>query len=145
MTDPDVHGPIDFLIIEFPADGRGDGTAQALVDLLDQGTIRLFDLVAVSKAADGSCVEIDLTAGDARLAAFSQFAGGRSGLLGAQDVQEAANALDPDTVAIVVLYENTWAIPFVAAARDEDAQMVATARLTAQEIMDALDAVESAD
>jgi hypothetical protein len=55
-----------------------------------------------------------------------------------------ADVLEPGAVAAVVLYENAWAVPFVAAARAEDGQLVASARLTAQEIMDALDAVEAA-
>ncbi len=58
---------------------------------------------------------------------------------------EAAGVLEPGKAAAVLVYENAWAIPFVAAARGEDGEMVATARLSAQEIMDALDAAEAAD
>ena len=47
-------------------------------------------------------------------------------------------------VAMVVMYENRWAVPFVTAARSEGAGVVAGARLTSQEIMDTLDAVEAA-
>ena len=72
------------------------------------------------------------------------FAGARSGLVGTEDLEELAGVIDAGAVAIVVMYENRWAVPFVAAARSEGAGVVAGARLTGQEIMDALDAVEAA-
>jgi hypothetical protein len=134
----DVYGPIDFLILDVPAGAAATESAQALGDLVERDVVRLYDLLAVHKDADGACREVELAEGP-----FAAFAGARSGLLGDDDVAEAANALEPGTDAIVVLYENHWAVPFVAAARSEGIEVVASARLTAQEIMDALDAVES--
>jgi hypothetical protein len=145
MAEPDAHGPIDVVVLEFPGSAAGAGTAQAIVDLVDRGTIRMYDLMVVRKDQDGRCAEIDL-AGDSggTFGAWSRLAGARSGLLGAEDVQLASDVLDADTAAAVLLYENAWAVPFVAAARSEGAELVASARLTAQQIMDALDAVEAA-
>src|SRR5947209_4762294 len=80
-----------------------------------------------------------------RRAGLAGLAGARSGLLGDDDLDDAAGVLEPGTVGVVLVYENTWAIPFATAALGEGGQMVATSRLTVQEIMDALDAVESAD
>ncbi len=134
----DVSCPIDFLILEVPAGAVGTASAQALGDLLERDVLRLYDLMAVHRADDGSCREVELARGP-----FAAFAGARSGLLGDDDVEEAANALEPGTDAVIVLYENRWAAPFVAAARSEGIEVVASARLTAQEILDALDAVES--
>jgi hypothetical protein len=134
----DVSGPIDFLILEVPAGAAATASAQALEDLLERDVLRLYDLVAVRKAGDGSCREVELADGP-----FAAFAGARSGLLGDDDVQEAANALEAGADAVIVLYENRWAVPFVAAARSEGIEVVASARLGAQEVMDALDAVES--
>ena len=73
-----------------------------------------------------------------RCPAFARFSGARSGLLTTDDVVEAAGVIEPGKAAAVLVYENAWAIPFVAAARGEDGQMVASARLSAQDIMDAL-------
>lgn len=145
MTDPDVHGPIDFVVLEFPAGAPLPDTAKALIDLVDRGTVRLYDFMVVTKDDTGSCTEVDLaTAQSGPLAPLRAFGGARSGLLDTGDVAALAGVLDPGATAAVVLYENAWAVPFVAAARAEGAQMVASARLTAQEIMDALDAVEAA-
>jgi hypothetical protein len=134
----EVSGPIDFLILEVPAAAAGTASAQALGELLDRDVLRLYDLMAVHRADDGSCREVELADGP-----FAAFAGARSGLLGGDDLEEAANALKPGTDAVIVLYENHWAVPFVAAARSEGIEVVASARLSAQEIMAALDAVES--
>lgn len=138
----DVHGPIDFLVLEFPPGARADATARALFDLVNRDVVRLYDLMIVRKDADGSCHEVDLMAAADAPGALGTFAGARSGLLGKEDALEAANALDPGATGAVLVYENAWAIPFVAAARGEGAEVVATARLSAQDIMDVLEAIE---
>jgi hypothetical protein len=136
-------GPIDFIVIEFPPGQGGGATARALLDLVDGGVVRLLDLMVVRKDSAGACEEIDLTGADADLAALAPFAGARSGLLGVDDLDDAASLLDADSVAMIIVYENAWASPFVTAAHAEGGVLVASARLTAQEILDALDAVEA--
>jgi hypothetical protein len=141
----DAYGPVDFLILEYPSRTDGKATAKALRDLVDRGVVALYDLMAVRREPDGTTREIDLASGSADVpAALAAFAGARSGLLGAEDVAEAANALEPGTNALVLVYENRWAAPFVSAARSEGVEMVASARLTAQELLTALDEVEAA-
>jgi hypothetical protein len=142
----EVHGPIDFLLLEIPASADGAATATALRDLVDGGAVGLYDLALIQKDADGTASHIELDTGSgSSTTAFASFAGARSGLLGDDDIEEAAKALEPGTSGLVVLYENRWAVPFVAAARSEGVELVASARVTAQEIMEALDAVEAQD
>lgn len=144
MSDLDVHGPIDFLLLEFP-DGEPTGKpADALLDLVDRGIVRIYDLLVLRKAEDGtvSGMEItDLSADD--VGGITVFAGARSGLLGDDDARQAAGAMKPGTVAALLMYENAWAVPFVAAARQAGGQVVASARIPAQDVMDALDALEA--
>lgn len=142
----EVHGPIDFLLLEFPKDASGDATATALGDLVDRGVVGLYDVAYVQKTTDGATrrIELDAGSGDATTP-FAAFAGARSGLLGDDDVEGAADVLEPGTSGLVVLYENRWAVPFVTAARSEGAEVVASARLTAQQIVEALDTVEAQD
>ena len=140
----DVYGPVDFLVLEYPSDSDGEMTARALSALVDQGVVALYDLMVVRREPDGSAQEIDLGSGSSHApAAFAAFTGARSGLLGPEDVTEAANALEPGTSAVVIVYENRWAVPFVTAARAEGVEVVASARLTAQEIMETLDELEA--
>ncbi|WP_343994938.1 DUF6325 family protein, partial [Terrabacter terrae] len=73
---------------------------------------------------------------------FAYFSGARSGLLGQDDVGEAAGAMSPGTVAALIVYENTWAAPFVAAARGSGGEVIASARIPATEIMAAIESLE---
>jgi len=143
---PDVHGPIDYVLLEFPGDKLTGRTADALLDLVEQGIVRVYDLLVIRKEDDGSFSGLDVIDLDAEsLGGFTMFAGARTGLLGDEDVAEAANALEPGTVAALLVYENLWAIPFVAAARESGGQVVAGGRIPADVIMDALDLLEGAD
>lgn len=144
MSDDDLQGPIDFVLIEFAGDRMTGGAADALMDLVDRGIVRIYDLLVIRKDSDGSFsgIEVsDLSADD--VGGFTAFAGARSRLLGDDDLRQAADAMEPGTVAALIVYENTWAIPFVAAARDAGGQLIASARIPAQDVVDALDAVET--
>ncbi|HET6793397.1 MAG TPA: DUF6325 family protein [Acidimicrobiales bacterium] len=143
MIDEDVHGPIDFLLVEWPGDKVTGEAADALLDLVDKGTVRVYDVCLVSKGDDGSIAAVDL--GELDGDGFGTLAGARSGLLSEQDMAEAADALERGTVGALIVYENTWAIPFVRAARKAGAELVASARLSAQDVMDTLDALEALD
>jgi hypothetical protein len=138
MTDVDVPGPIDYLLLEFPGDRPLDRAAEALLDLIDQGTIRLYDLVVLRKEAEGvvSMVELDAEG------SFSAFVGARSGLLGEDDATEAGAALEVGTTAVLLVYENAWAAPFAAAALEAGGQMVASARIPVADVVEALDRLE---
>jgi Family of unknown function (DUF6325) len=140
-TATDVHGPIDFVLLEFPGDKLTGKAAPALMDLVERGVIRLYDLLVISKSADGAVEALELTDPDG-LDGFTYFAGARSGLLGDDDVREAAGAMKPGTVAALIVYENTWAVPFVAAARDSGGELIASARIPAADVMAALDTLE---
>jgi Family of unknown function (DUF6325) len=140
----DVHGPVDFLLIQFPMDGLTGAVTPRLVDLVESGIIRLYDLVVISKAEDGAIEAVELR--DSPLARdFQYFAGASSGLIGDEDLQQAADAMDPGTVAALLVYENAWAVPFVAAARSSGGEVIAGGRIPATVVMDVLDALERAE
>ncbi|WP_421118441.1 DUF6325 family protein [Aquihabitans daechungensis] len=146
MTDEEVHGPIDFILIEFQGDRLTGEAGAALLDLVDAGTIRIWDLLVVTKAADGTVQGINIEDLDAdHLGSFTAFAGAQSGLLSDDDVSEAGNALEAGTVAALIIFENTWAIPFVRAARASGGQVVASARIPAETVIEVLDAADAAN
>lgn len=139
----DVIGPIDFLLLEFPQASLTGEASQALADLVESGIIRLYDLMVLSKDEDGSVQAIELANPESGAGGFSYFAGASSGLLGNDDMQQAADAMSPGTVAALIIYENRWAAPFVAAARNSGGEVIASARIPAVDIMDALESLES--
>jgi hypothetical protein len=137
---PDVHGPIDFVLIEFKGKEFTGSTARALMDLVDRGVVRVYDLMVIATNEDGSAYMMDIAdpSGTGAAVTFAEFAGARSGLLGEEDLHEAAGALQPNAVAALIVYENTWAIPFVAAARENGGELVASARIPADDVIAAL-------
>jgi hypothetical protein len=148
MTEPEDHvvGPVDFILIEAQEENLTGEAGAALLDLVDRGIIRLYDLLIIRKDADGTFSGIDITDLDAdSFGGLAAFSGARSGLLGDDDLAEAAEALAPGTVAALIVYENLWAVPFVAAARRAGAELVASARIPAGVINDVLDALDAAD
>lgn len=141
-ADTDVHGPVDFLLLEFPRSGLTGRAGEALQDLVQEGTVRLYDLTVISKDGDGAVEVLELTDPASGVGSFSWFAGARSGLISDSDMEQAAAAMEPDTVAALIVYENSWAIPFVAAARGSGGEVIASQRIPATDVAAALDALE---
>jgi len=145
MSEQDV-GPIDYLAVEFPG-GRltGDGLA-ALVDLTDRGIIRILDLVVAQVGDDGGFTVVELADldGDGELD-LAIFEGVRSGLLDEEDLAKSAELVEAGNAVGVIVYENTWAGPFVTAMRNAGAEVIASGRIPADDVIAALDALESAE
>jgi hypothetical protein len=114
-----------------------------LVDLVDQGIVRILDLVFVRKDIDGSVLGLELSDldGDGELD-LAVFEGVSSGLLGDDDIQEAGEVLQPGSSAGILVFENVWAGPFAAAVRRSGGQLVASGRIPVQAVLAALDAAE---
>ena len=138
-------GPIDYLVIEWPGGKLTGGAAPILVDLADRGLIRVLDLAFVRKAEDGSVEPLDVSALAAEVEGMSELVGASSGLLGSEDLDEVANALDPGSVAGILVYENAWAGPFAAAVRRAGGELVANGRIPVQSILAALDATDEGE
>lgn len=142
----DEMGPIGYLVVEFPRDAQPDGSAlMHLHQLVERGTIHVLDLAFVRKNEDGSVVSVGV--GDVDLRGevdVALLAEASSGLLGEDDLGEAAVALEPGCAAAVLVYENTWAAPFAAALRRTGAQLVASGSVPVQAILASLEAKSSA-
>jgi hypothetical protein len=140
----DELGPIDVVVIGFPADAPMTGeAAPILVDLVDRGIIRVLDILFVTKGEDGAVAGFTVDGIDKeRIGDFTVFEGAGTGLLGDEDVEGAAAAMEPGESAVVIVYENSWAGPFAAAVRRNGGQLIATQRIPTQELIAALDAIE---
>jgi hypothetical protein len=139
-------GPVDIVVIGFPPDAPMTGEAiPLLLDLVDRGIIRVLDVLFVMENEDGtfSGFEAQDLESD-RIGDFKVFEGASSGLLGEEDVATAAEAIEPGTAAVIIVYENRWAGPFVAAVRRNGGMLIDNQRIPAQDLIDALDTVESA-
>ena len=139
----DVLGPVDYLVVEFPAakaNFSGEMAAE-LTSLVDRELIRVLDLVLLRKEADGS-VEVaeleDVDEGD--VGALAALEADLAMLLAAEDVEEIGTALEPGSIAAVLVYENTWAGPFASSIRRSGGQLIANGRIPTQALLAAIEA-----
>jgi Family of unknown function (DUF6325) len=143
VTEVEVHGPVDYLLLEFRENRLTGGAAAAMLDLVDRGVIAVYDILVVGKDQQGSAYSLDLAEAGAETGDFAGLAGARSGLLDDDDLADAASAMEPGTLAVLIVYENLWAIPFVAAAMESGAELIASARIPAADLLAAVEALEA--
>ena len=138
-------GPIDYVLIEWPGKQPNGEAAPYLVDLVDRGIIRILDFAFITKAEDGSVAGVDIRDVGEQVEEMKVFEGASSGMLGDEDIEEAAGALEPGTSAALLVYENSWAGPLASAVRRSGGQLVANGRIPVQAILGALDAAEDGE
>jgi hypothetical protein len=143
MTDRslDELGPVDYLVVEFPA-GASNFTgemAEELVALVNSGTIRLIDVLILTKNEDGTVDAMELSDIE-ELGELQALEAQLAELLAEEDVENLAAAMDPGSTAGVLIWENLWAAPFAAAARRSGGQLIATGRIPIQAIIASIEA-----
>ena len=145
-TELDELGPIDYLVVEFPSGSQNfDGEMAAeLARLVDAGTIRVLDLLILQKATDGSVEAFEMDETDA-LDEIRALETHVAEILAADDVLQLAEAMDPGSVAGVIVWENAWAAPFASAARRAGGQLIATGRIPIQAIAASIEAELAAE
>jgi len=147
MSDADELGPVDYLVVAFPAgQERFSGEmASELRALMDSNTVRVLDLVLVTKDADGSVEASELRdADDSVVGQLRAAEADLAVLLAESDVEEIGEVLEPGSSAVVLVWENTWAAPFGSAGRRSGGQLVTSGRIPTQAILAALDADRAA-
>jgi Family of unknown function (DUF6325) len=140
----EAMGPVSYLVVEFPGNKMtGEGLA-ALVDLVDLGIVRVLDLVFVMRDTDGSITAMELRDidGDGELD-LTVFEGASSGLLDPSDLEQAGSVLEEGASAAILVFENSWAIPFMRGIRNGGAEVVAAGYIPAEDLVAALDAAEA--
>ena len=148
MSHADVElGPVDYVVVAYPA-GKQDfsgAMASELKALMDSGTVRVLDLLMVSKGVDGSVEARELTdADDSEVGQLRAAEADLAVLLAASDIEEIGGFLEPGSDAAVLVWENCWAGPFGAAVRRSGGQLVATGRIPTQAVLAALEADRAA-
>jgi hypothetical protein len=140
----DQLGPVDYLVVEFPA-GASNFTgemATELVALVDAGTIRVIDVLILTKKDDGTVEATELSDIE-ELGELQAVEAQLAELLAEEDVIHLAAAMEPGSVAGVLIWENLWAAPFAAAARRSGGQLVANGRIPIQAIIASIQADEA--
>ncbi len=141
----DELGPVDYLVVEFPAGEQNftGAAAEELLRLHDAGIIRVMDLVLIGKGTDGTVMAQEL--GD--LESMGEFARLETELaesLAEDDVLALGAVMGPGSMGAVLVYENLWAAPFAAALRHAGGHLVTDGRIPVQSIIAAVEADNAA-
>ena len=135
----DELGPVDYLVVRFPADNANFSgeMASELKTLIDSNTVRVLDLVMLTKADDGSVEATELRdADDSEIGELRDLAI----LLAEKDIEEIGESLEPGSAAAVLVWENTWAVPFGSAVRRSGGQLLGNGRIPTQALIAAVEA-----
>jgi Family of unknown function (DUF6325) len=123
-------GPVDYAIVAFPGNKFRGEIGPAIADLVDAGTIRVIDIAFVGKNAEGDAIAMELTELDPDVQAALETAGVEvGGLLNEDDLVQAAEDLEPNSSAALLVWENVWARKVAQAMRDAGGELVAFERL----------------
>ena len=145
MTDINVDelGPVDYLVVGFPAEKANFSgeMASELKTLIDSNTVRVLDLVMLTKADDGSVEATELRdADDSEIGELRALERDLAILLAEEDIEEIAETLEPGSAAAVLVWENTWAAPFGSAVRRSGGELLASGRIPTQALVAAVEA-----
>jgi Family of unknown function (DUF6325) len=139
-----VLGPIDYLAVEWPdRHVTGEGF-RLLMDLVDRGIVRVLDTMFIGKDADGNVSKVEVAAVEHSDALDERLWGLSSGLLDQSDIDQVAAAIDPGSLAGILVYENVWAVPMWTAIDRSSARLVGAGRIVADDLIAALAAPDPA-
>ena len=125
-------GPVEYIAIAFPGNKFSGEIVPAIKELQDAGTIRVLDLVIISKDGEGNVTGIELSeASPEQQAALAVLGIESRNILGQDDVEDIGAALDPNSTAGLMIWENVWAARFAQSLRAADGILIANGRIPA--------------
>jgi hypothetical protein len=125
-------GPVEYIAIAFPGNKFSGEIVPAIKELQDAGTIRVLDLVIISKDGEGNVTGIELSEASPEQQATLAVLGVESrNLLGQEDIEDIGSALDPNSTAGLMIWENVWASRFAHSLRAADGILIANGRIPA--------------
>ena len=123
-------GPVELVILEFPDTALHTELIPSVRSLIEAGTVRIADLVFILKSDQGDVSSVELAdAGDDVLSQLNGLVDAFDGLLSIEDIDELGATLDPGTSMLAILFENTWALPFVKAVREANGEVIFNERI----------------
>lgn len=132
-------GPVEVLVVDFPGNRFTGKIKPALAELVQQGTIRIIDLLFIRKDADGTVTVVELEQLDPEEAApLADLEGEAGSLLTAEDIEAAVQAMPPNSAAAMLVWENVWAARFAEAVREAGGEVLLNVRIPHAVIEEAL-------
>jgi hypothetical protein len=136
-------GPVEYIVVSFPGNKFTGRIGPELVALVESGTVRVLDLIFIGKDAEGDVLAFEIDdLGD--IEGFDQLQGEVGGLIGPEDIEFVAAALEPNSSAALLIWEDVWAAPFASAVLESGGVLLQGARIPHEIITSALDSLPSA-
>jgi len=134
-----TYGPIDFIALEFKGNNFKGEIIPSLLELVEQKIVRVIDLVIIQKDQDGvvSALELQELAPDAA-AIFDPLGAQISNMITIQDMDLVGDALENNSTAGVMLFENIWAIKFKEAVLNADGRLIRQERIPHEVVLEEL-------
>jgi uncharacterized membrane protein len=137
----DSIGPVDVAIILFEGNEFNGDVAPAIAELQQNGTVRIIDIAFVIKDTEGNGAVLELQ--DEGIAeAFESITEEQFELLSQEELDEIADTLEPNSSALVIVWENTWAARLGAAVRDSNGQVIVMERIPRETVVAAIAALD---
>ena len=141
IPDPDTVGPVDVAVVLFEGNNFNGDVAPAIAELQQNGTVRIIDLAFLTKSADGEAAFVEVE--DAGVSdAFAELTESQLDLLSDEDLMAMADGLDPDSSALVVVRENSWASRLASAIRGSGGEVVSYLRIPHETVATAIEALQ---
>ncbi len=141
LPDPDTVGPVDVAVVLFEGNNFNGEVAPAIAELQQNGTVHIIDLAFLTKDANGVAAFVEVE--DAGVAdAFADLTESQLDLLNDEDLMGMAEGLDPDSSALVIVWENTWASRLATAIRGSGGQVVSYLRIPHETVATAIEALQ---
>jgi hypothetical protein len=132
-------GPVEYVVIGFPGNRFKGEIVPAVAELVDDGVIRILDVAFIKKDADGTTTMFEYDALDDVLAfGFAEVDGEAGGVLNDEDLELAAETLEPDSSAALIVWEHRWAARVAQAIRDAGGRIIAGERISDEAVAHAL-------
>jgi len=141
-----TYGPIDYLVLEFQNEKLKGEIVPAILELVENKTIRVIDLVIIQKDKDGNHTVVELQELDSEtLAIYDPLQAEVTGLIQVEDIDAIAEKMDNGTTAAAFLFENLWATKFKDAVLRANGKVLEQVRLHHEDVVEALDKIASAE
>jgi uncharacterized membrane protein len=132
-------GPVEYVVIGFPGNRFKGEIVPAVAELVDNDVVRIIDVVFIKKDADGNVTMFEYDTLDDVLAfGFADVDGEAGGVLNDEDLELAAEALEPDSSAALIVWEHRWAARVAQAIRDAGGRIITGERIPDEVVEQAL-------
>ena len=133
-------GPVEYVVIAFPGNRFKGEIVPAVSELVDNDVVRILDVAFIKKDADGNVTMFEYDSLDDVLEfGFADVDGEAGGVLNDEDLELAAEALEPDSSAALIVWEHRWAARVAQAIRDAGGRIIAGERVPDEIVEQALD------